>query len=74
MLACVVFAGGLVWTLSRDSCGAAVDQDAAHKSYVETIPGSRVQFDMIAIPEGTFTMGSRTRNKDGRPMKDPNIL
>jgi formylglycine-generating enzyme required for sulfatase activity len=29
-----------------------------HKSYSETIPGSEVKFEMIAIPGGTFLMGS----------------
>jgi len=28
------------------------------KSYTETIPGSTVKFDMVAIPGGTFVMGS----------------
>src|SRR5438128_10472173 len=28
------------------------------KNYVETIPGSEVKFEMIAIPGGTFLMGS----------------
>jgi formylglycine-generating enzyme required for sulfatase activity len=31
---------------------------AAAKSYVQTIPGSSVHFDMVAIPGGTFLMGS----------------
>lgn len=28
------------------------------KTYVETIPGTKVQFEMVPIPGGTFTMGS----------------
>src|SRR5271163_4606 len=31
---------------------------AAHKSYEEAIAGTRVKFDMVAIPGGTFQMGS----------------
>jgi formylglycine-generating enzyme required for sulfatase activity len=31
---------------------------AAFKAYVETIPASKVQFEMVPIPEGTFLMGS----------------
>ncbi|WP_157899195.1 formylglycine-generating enzyme family protein [Luteitalea pratensis] len=27
-------------------------------AYTETIPGSKVSFDMVAVPGGTFTMGS----------------
>jgi formylglycine-generating enzyme required for sulfatase activity len=29
-----------------------------HATYAETIPGTRVTFDMVAIPGGTFVMGS----------------
>jgi formylglycine-generating enzyme required for sulfatase activity len=31
---------------------------AAHKAYTESIPGSSVNFEMIAIPAGRFLMGS----------------
>jgi formylglycine-generating enzyme required for sulfatase activity len=34
-----------------------------HKSYVEKIPGSKVAFDMVAIPGGTFLMGSPATEK-----------
>jgi formylglycine-generating enzyme required for sulfatase activity len=41
---------------------AAEDQPAVklpeHKAYVETIPGSKVKFEMMPIPGGTFVMGS----------------
>ncbi len=33
-------------------------EPAPHKSYTETIPGSKVRFDMVAIPGGVFWMGS----------------
>src|SRR5262245_42020806 len=54
MAAIVIFAGG------TGSTGQAADSKAAdvHKSYTETIPGSKVSFDMIAIPGGTYMMGS----------------
>src|ERR1700741_1765591 len=29
-----------------------------HESYTETIPGSQVRFDMVAIPGGSFLIGS----------------
>ncbi len=32
-----------------------------HKSYVETIPGTQVKFEMVAIPGGTYMMGSPAR-------------
>jgi formylglycine-generating enzyme required for sulfatase activity len=42
-----------------------------HKSYTQTITGTEVQFEMIAIPAGTFVMGSpeseRGRKKDEGP-------
>jgi len=31
---------------------------APHASYTETIPGTKITFDMVAIPGGTFVMGS----------------
>src|SRR5260370_33290092 len=38
------------------------------KPYTETIPGTKVSFDMVPIPGGTFVMGSpeseKDRNKD----------
>ena len=49
------------------SCSTGVGTDTAfqpkidklqHKNYVETIPGTEVKFEMIAIPGGTFLMGS----------------
>jgi formylglycine-generating enzyme required for sulfatase activity len=40
-------------------------QPAAHKNYTETVPGSKVSFDMVAIPGGTFVMGSPP-NEPGR--------
>ena len=36
-----------------------------HKGYTETIPGTRVKFDMVAIPGGTYRMGS-PENEPGR--------
>ncbi|HMC88943.1 MAG TPA: formylglycine-generating enzyme family protein [Gemmataceae bacterium] len=36
---------------------------AEFKNYLESIPGSEVKFDMVAIPGGTFLMGS----PDGEP-------
>jgi hypothetical protein len=30
----------------------------AHATYTETIPGTKISFDMIAVPGGAFVMGS----------------
>ncbi|MCA8944299.1 MAG: formylglycine-generating enzyme family protein [Planctomycetes bacterium] len=52
-----------LWTLH--ACGAGPDSGAqevaaapALQSFVETIPGTDVSFSMVAIPGGTFRMGS----------------
>jgi formylglycine-generating enzyme required for sulfatase activity len=34
-----------------------------HKSYTETIPGTKVKFEMVAVPGGTFLMGSPKSEK-----------
>jgi len=48
-----------------------VVEKLSHKSYVETIPGSKVTFEMVAIPAGTYLMGSpeseKGRNADEGP-------
>jgi formylglycine-generating enzyme required for sulfatase activity len=40
------------------AAGAPTKPEKEHKSYTETIPGTKVKFDMVAIKGGTFTMGS----------------
>ncbi len=37
------------------------------ESFTEKIPGTTVEFDMVAIPEGTFNMGSA----DNEPLRKP---
>ena len=34
------------------------DSPAGMKAYTDTIPGTKVTFDMVPIPGGTFMMGS----------------
>jgi len=41
------------------------------EDFVETIPGSRVKFEMKAIPGGTFTMGSPESEPYRRPDEGP---
>src|SRR5262245_56880020 len=52
-------------------------QAPPHQSYTETIPGTSVAFDMVAIPGGTFVMGSpateRGRSADEGPAHEVRI-
>jgi formylglycine-generating enzyme required for sulfatase activity len=51
--------------LTVASFAVAVGADEPTKTYTETIPGSAVRFEMIAIPGGTFLIGSSLL-EDGR--------
>ncbi len=42
-----------------------------HKSYTEKIPGTRVQFDMVAIPGGTYMMGGSKNEPGHQPDESP---
>jgi formylglycine-generating enzyme required for sulfatase activity len=46
-------------------------EKAAHESYTEKIPGSDVKFDMVAVPGGTFLMGSPKDEKDRKADEGP---
>lgn len=60
------FLSALLMISSAEKTGQAADVKAApHKTYTETIPGSKVSFEMMAIPGGTFLMGSPD-NEAGR--------
>jgi formylglycine-generating enzyme required for sulfatase activity len=62
----IIFFG--CWTLVLASQGVFAD-DA--KPFTETIPGTKITFDMVPIPAGTFLMGSpdseKGRKKDEGP-------
>lgn len=50
----------------------AVSQgDAALKHYTETIPGSNVKFDMVALPGGTYHRGSPASEKNREEQEGP---
>jgi len=59
-----ILAAAVVAALTSSSSGPGqaaedpVKPPADFKTYTETIPGSEVKFDMVAIPGGTFEMGS----------------
>ena len=52
-------------------------QENRHKSYTQDIPGTRLQFDMVAIPGGKFSMGSpvgeQGRDEDEGPQHQVKI-
>jgi formylglycine-generating enzyme required for sulfatase activity len=60
----LVLAAGCTYGCCLLTTLAAVPSDnepgrmAMPKSYIETVPGSDVKFEMVAIPGGTFQMGS----------------
>lgn len=76
--------GGLAWLAAQmklDGGASAQAADAAphidkleQKNYVETIPGTKVKFDMVAIPGGTFLMGSPESEKGRNPDEGPQHL
>jgi formylglycine-generating enzyme required for sulfatase activity len=52
-------------------------EPASHRSYTQTIPDSKVRFDMVAIPGGVFRMGSpeseKGRGRDEGPQRPVRI-
>jgi formylglycine-generating enzyme required for sulfatase activity len=56
----LALSGAVVWLTAAPAADApkAATPAADFKAYKETIPGSAVKFDMVAIEGGTFTMGS----------------
>jgi formylglycine-generating enzyme required for sulfatase activity len=59
--------------LAANAVGPANEgtKSADFKTYVETIPGSTVKFDMVAIPGGDFLMGSPTTEAGRSPDEGP---
>ena len=47
------------------------DRPPRHKNYTESLPGAKVRFDMVAIPGGTFIMGSRADEGGRRADEGP---
>jgi formylglycine-generating enzyme required for sulfatase activity len=48
-----------------------VVEKAKHKSYTETIPGSKVKFEMVAIPSGKYLRGSPPAEKGREANEGP---
>ncbi len=54
-----------------EAAPAPVIEQAVHKSYTEKLPGSDVTFDMVAVPSGTFMMGSPANEPGRKPDEGP---
>jgi formylglycine-generating enzyme required for sulfatase activity len=50
---------------------AVAATEAEMKAYAEVVPGSSVQFDMMPIPGGVFTMGSPDGEAGRKPSEGP---
>ncbi len=50
------------------------DAPPQHRDYTESLPGSKVRFAMVAIPGGTFVMGSRTDERGRHADEGPRHL
>ncbi|MCE9531382.1 MAG: formylglycine-generating enzyme family protein [Planctomycetes bacterium] len=66
---------GFVYLPAREEpvqlVAAPTIEKATHQNYTEKIPDSDVTFDMIAIPGGTFLMGSPESEKGRKPDEGP---
>src|SRR5262249_13756101 len=56
---------------ASQAADAPKTEPAAHKNYTEMIPDTKVGFDMVAIPGGTFVMGSPAGEKGRNPDEGP---
>jgi formylglycine-generating enzyme required for sulfatase activity len=56
---------------ASQAADAPKTEPAAHKNYTEMIPETKVGFDMVAIPGGTFVMGSPADEKGRNPDEGP---
>ncbi|HOP59742.1 MAG TPA: SUMF1/EgtB/PvdO family nonheme iron enzyme [Bacteroidales bacterium] len=67
---------GITVTSTEPPFEAAAEVDT-FESFTETLPGTRVSFDMVALPGGTFKMGSHEdeplRDADEGPVRDVTV-
>jgi formylglycine-generating enzyme required for sulfatase activity len=61
----------LVFVISIINVSAQSDSINNFKTYEQTIPGTQVSFKMIAIPAGSFVMGSSENQKGHKPDEGP---
>lgn len=79
-LLAVVLLSGVVWSVwpparaQQGRAPAPTALPADMKPYVETIPGTDVQFEMVPVPGGTFLMGSPPDEPGRSPDEGPQHL
>jgi formylglycine-generating enzyme required for sulfatase activity len=61
----------LVFAISIINVSAQSDSINNFKTYEQSIPGTEVSFQMIAIPAGSFVMGSSENQKGHQPDEGP---
>src|SRR5882672_10832383 len=63
----------ILWSSSSGVDAFRADSAATQKmaGYVETIPGTDTKFELLAIPSGTFTMGSPANEPNRREDEGP---
>lgn len=69
LLAAILMAGVLGTCVSRLPALSSSREEL--KSYTETIPGTKVKFDMVAIPGGKYRRGSPEREARRNPDEGP---
>src|SRR5262245_4623984 len=71
------FAGDPTGPGKKDGPAAPSKAKTTHQNYTETLvnpeDGTKVTFDMVAIPGGTFEMGSPTSEEKRRPDEGPPV-
>jgi formylglycine-generating enzyme required for sulfatase activity len=75
LAAVLVLGAAALWLAATPQAQPARGDEAVpkadHKRYAETIPGSKVQFDMVPIPGGTYLMGSPPTEKGRKDDEGP---
>jgi formylglycine-generating enzyme required for sulfatase activity len=67
----VPLAGLALWADAPKAVKYPVIEKHTHKNYFETIKGTKVKFEMVAVPGGTYLMGSPATEKGRKADEGP---